>query len=135
MHKQTDGKITALYCRVAVKTTTGVNLDNQMQKLLCHALKHSLNSFMLYADNGASGNTTERPAMNLLKQDIEAGRVGRILITDYPRLCRDIFALNEFIGWATAQGVQIVCLNHGMAEGEPDCLTGLRIFLQGGVSA
>jgi DNA invertase Pin-like site-specific DNA recombinase len=135
MHKQTDGKTTALYCRVAVKTTAGENLDNQMQELLCHAREQGLDSFVFYVDNGASGSTFKRPAMNLLKQDIEAGRVGLVLVTEISRLGRSVVSLSGFVKWARAHGTQIDCTSHGMTESGTDCFAGSLTLIQGGVEA
>lgn len=65
MNKQPE-MVTALYYRAARKNDTDLNLDNQMYQLLRYAQQHEIGSFVLYADNGASGLTLARPALMTL---------------------------------------------------------------------
>jgi site-specific DNA recombinase len=137
MQKQTDNRITAFYYRSAAKNTDNLHLDNQMQLLLCCAKERGLDRFMLYADNGASGVTCDRPALNALKADIRAGRVGEIIIADSARLGRDFIALNGLIEWLQSYGVEIVSLKDG-GRVEPFCadMAALcRSLLKGGERA
>jgi DNA invertase Pin-like site-specific DNA recombinase len=112
MNQQTD-KTTALYYRVANSRTDGVYLDNQMQKLLCYAKEQGFGSFALYADIGKSGITLDRPALNALKSDIRAGRVGEIVVKDVSRIARSFIPFMEFAEWIKSCGVEMVSLNDG----------------------
>ena len=133
MNKQT-GRTAALYYRVANKQTLDLYLDNQMQTLLCYANKQELDSFTLYADVGKSGLTLDRPAFNALKADIEAGRIGELIIYSFSRLARDVILVVEFIEWAQARGVEIISVTDGELTAAPysDISALYLSFLKGG---
>jgi len=116
MQRQTE-KATALYYRAAQKNTDSLNLDNQMQKLLCYASKQELDGFTLYADVGKSGITLDRPALNALKADIEAGRIGKLIVFNISRIARTYILFGEFIEWAQARGVEIISVTDGVLTG------------------
>jgi DNA invertase Pin-like site-specific DNA recombinase len=109
MNQQTD-KTTALYYRVANSRTDGVYLDNQMQTLLCYAKEQGLDNFALYADIGKNGVTLDRPAFNALKSDIEAGRVGKVVVRDIARIARNSILVWDFIVWARERGAEIASI-------------------------
>jgi len=133
LNKQT-GRTAALYYRVANKQTLDLYLDNQMQTLLCYANKQELDSFTLYADVGKSGLTLDRPAFNALKADIEAGRIGELIIYSFSRLARDVILVVEFIEWAQARGVEIISVTDGELTAAPysDISALYLSFLKGG---
>ena len=133
MQKQTD-KTTAIYYRVAHKQQDSAYLDNQMQTLLCYAQEQELDSFTLYADVNQSGTTLDRPAFNALAADIEAGRVGRVVIRDVARIARDFILVEKFIEQAQARGVEIISITDGTLTEPPlaDILMVCRSFLKGG---
>jgi site-specific DNA recombinase len=135
MHKyeQTDDRTTALYCRTAARTGAGADLDNQMRRLLCHAKAQGLDSFILYADTGTSGNTFDRPALDALRQDIRAGRIGKVLATDISRLGRDIRLTAKLINRTKAQGISVVCLDQDTAADALDVPTQHHASTRGGV--
>lgn len=57
MNKQPE-MVTALYYRAARKNDdTNLYLDNQMYQLLHYAQQHSIDSYILYADDGFRGQT------------------------------------------------------------------------------
>jgi DNA invertase Pin-like site-specific DNA recombinase len=111
---QTENKITALYYRTAPRAMHPAYIDNQMQKLLCYAQEHLSKSFVLYADNGVSGNTFDRPALNALKADVAAGRVGEIILNDLARLGRSFAAANGLIAWMQSCGVKVTSLSEDL---------------------
>jgi DNA invertase Pin-like site-specific DNA recombinase len=120
MQKQSD-KITALYYRSARKNTDTLNLDNQMQKLLCCAKARELSCFMLYADNGANGLALDRPAFNAMREDIGTGRISNIVVADVGRIGRGIMPVlqfDEWIGIAPHRIGVIDISNGGRAETE-----------------
>jgi DNA invertase Pin-like site-specific DNA recombinase len=107
MQKQSE-KAVALYCRTATKRTDSLNLGNQIKLLLCYAKERGLDTFMLYADSGASGITLDRPALGALKADIEAGRVSEVAVTNVSRIARNFTLYAQFEEWAKSYGVGIV---------------------------
>jgi DNA invertase Pin-like site-specific DNA recombinase len=133
MQNKTD-KIAALYYRAANKQQDSAYLDNQMQKLLCYATEQGLDGFALYADIGKSGLTLDRPAFNALKADIEAGRIGKVVIKDVARVARDFILADKFFEWAQARGVEIISIMDGVLTAPPyaDISALYRSFLKGG---
>lgn len=125
-----SGKTTALYYRVASKDTDTLYLDNQMHTLLCYANEQGLNSFMLYADIGVSGLTLNRPALNALKLDIEAGRVGKVAILNISRLARNHILVGNFIEWARKYGAEVISATDDLPDS--DMCAVIRALLKGG---
>jgi len=117
--QQQLGKTAALYYRVANNQPGGLFLDNQMTTLLCYATEQRLDSFTLYADVNKSGATLDRPAFNTLITDIEAGRVGKMVIKDVARIARDFILADKFIEWAQARGVEIISIADGTLTAPP----------------
>jgi len=128
------GKITALYYRVAHKQTLGLYLDNQMQTLLCYANEQGLDKFALYADIGQNGLTLDRPALNTLNADIEAGHIEKLVIQDVSRLARGFILAETFIEWAQAQDVEIISIMDGELTSSlyADVIAQYRSLLKGG---
>jgi len=120
MLKAQTGATAALYYRVAHKQELDLYLDNQMQTLLCYANKQGLDSFTVYADNGQSGLTLDRPAFNALKADIEAGRIGKVIIRDFSRIARDYMLAESFIEWAQKRDVEIISVQDGVLTASPN---------------
>ena len=123
---------TALYYRTAQKNLDIVYLDNQMQQLLCYAKQQELGDYVLYADNGFSGITFDRPALALLKADVEAGRIQKIIITNLSRLGRGYVATMQFLQWITGKGATVVSLSDDV-DAEMFNHNALLAYLKGGV--
>jgi DNA invertase Pin-like site-specific DNA recombinase len=132
MRKQ-SGKSAALYFRTATKQGLGQHLDNQMHRLLCYAKDRALDSFILYADCGASGITLDRPALSALKRDIKAGRIGEVIVTDISRIGRVIVPVRSFIRWAQSRGVQFTSIAEG--TGFDTIIDVIASFSEGGECA
>ena len=103
--KQSD-KLTAYYFRAAHKTDT-LYLDNQMQKLLYHASQNGIAAFALYVDNGYNGLNFERPAFSLMQQDMNNGRLERIVVTSLDRISRNSLDVIAFADCAAGRGVSL----------------------------
>ncbi|MBP3966115.1 recombinase family protein [Paenibacillus lignilyticus] len=95
---------TAVYARVStgMQAMEGTSLDGQVE--LCIKKANELNvaaaTIKVYKEEGVSGEDIDRPAMNLLRQDIGAGLISQIIITHPDRLSRDLtdklFICREF---------------------------------------
>ena len=132
-----SGKTAALYYRVARKQTDGLLFDNQIELLLCYANKQGLDSFILYADVGKNGNTLDRPALNRLKEDIEAGRIGKLIVFNTSRIARNYILCGEFIEWAQMWDVEIISMTDGTLTEPPNAEMAnlFRSLLRGGERA
>lgn len=86
--KQQPNKMTAYYYRAA-HINTDLHLDNQMYRLLHHTTTNGVTACALYVDNGFSGLSLDRPALNELQMAMAQGRIGKIVVTDISRISRD----------------------------------------------
>ena len=107
--KQSD-KLTAYYFRAVHKTDT-LYLDNQMQKLLYHASQNGIAAFALYVDNGYNGLNFNRPAFSLMQQDMNNGRLERIVVTSLDRISRNSLDVIAFADCAAGRGVSLEAIN------------------------
>ncbi|MCL2034227.1 MAG: recombinase family protein [Oscillospiraceae bacterium] len=85
-------KITALYSRLSRDdelSGESNSITNQKMMLENYANAHGFSSIAHYIDDGYSGTNFQRPDWNRLLADIEAGKVGAIIVKDMSRVGRD----------------------------------------------
>ena len=114
------GKV-AVYCRVAREDDTAI--ENQKQTLTAYANERGLGAVKLYIDNGASGNSFDRPAMSRLIADIETGTVGTVVVKNFSRLSRNAIEIGRFIeNTLPKYGVRLIAIsdNYDSANREND---------------
>lgn len=90
--KQADGKITALYERLSRDDELlgdSNSIINQKKYLEDYAAQHGYLNCAHYSDDGYSGKDFERPDWKRMVADIEAGKVGCVLVKDMSRVGRD----------------------------------------------
>ena len=87
----------ALYARVS---TTDQSTDSQLLDLRRYVRERGWDSFKEYCDNGISGTTDSRPALNELMNDARKRRFDVVLVWRFDRFARStrhlINALEEF---------------------------------------
>ena len=93
---KTANKITALYCRTAQSSDTGI--EGQKQLLLQYARDHGLgpDELAVYIDDGFSGLTFQRPAFQRVLAGVQSGEIGEVVAKDvcrYGRNCEELYAL------------------------------------------
>jgi DNA invertase Pin-like site-specific DNA recombinase len=102
---------TAVYCRTA--SANAYAIENQARLLTKYAAEHGLVAPEIYADDGASGLTLKRPALSRLLADIEAGKIGTVLIKNYDRLSRnlaDVYLLTD--GVFSEYGIRLIAADN-----------------------
>lgn len=104
--KQQPDKMTAYYYRAA-HINTDLNLDNQMYRLLHHTMTNGVTAYTLYVDNGFSGLSLDRPALNEMLSAMAQGRIGKIVVTDISRISRDSFCSMMFSANAAKYDIRI----------------------------
>lgn len=90
--QQTNGKITALYCRLSRDDEyAGDSTSIQTQKSMLEKFAHdnALYNIAYYVDDGYSGTTFDRPDFQRLLGDIEQGKISTVITKDLSRLGRD----------------------------------------------
>jgi len=91
LKRQTKTK-TALYCRLSRDDgddKESNSIVNQREMLKRYAKEHGFQVYDEYIDDGFSGTTFNRPALNRMFEDIEAGKINVILVKDMSRLGRN----------------------------------------------
>jgi len=87
----------ALYARVS---TTDQSTESQLLDLRRYVSERGWHSFKEYCDNGISGTTDSRPALNELMNDARKRRFDVVLVWRFDRFARStkhlILALEEF---------------------------------------
>jgi len=87
----------ALYARVS---TTDQSTDSQLLDLRRYVSERGWHTFSEYTDNGVSGTTDNRPALNQLMDDAKKRRFDVVLVWRFDRFARStkhlILALEEF---------------------------------------
>ncbi len=97
--KQADQRITALYERLSRDDDLAGesnSISNQKSLLLGYAEQHGFSNCVHYTDDGWSGGNFDRPAWKRLVDDIEADKVGTVLVKDMSRIGRDYLQTGYF---------------------------------------
>ena len=97
--KQAEQRITALYERLS-RDDELVGESNSIVKqtayLEGYAAQHGFLNCAHYTDDGWSGGNFDRPSWKQLVADVEAGKVGTVLVKDMSRIGRDYLQTGYF---------------------------------------
>ena len=107
--KNTNEKITALYCRLSVddikdkdkdkekdKDSESNSITNQKQILSDYAKKHGYKNTMFFVDDGISGTTFDRPDFQRMERMIETGEIGTVIVKDLSRFGREHILFDHY---------------------------------------
>ena len=93
MKRQSNNdKITALYCRLSQddgREGESNSITNQKAILEKYAKEHFLTPWKFYVDDGFSGTNFERPDFLRMKEDMDNGIIGTVVVKDLSRFGRD----------------------------------------------
>ena len=98
--KQTNQKITALYCRISLDDggdNESMSISNQKLLPKDHAEKLGMFQYEYYVDDGYTGRNFNRPSFRRMIADIEAGKVGCVITKDLSRLGRNYIEAGTYI--------------------------------------
>ena len=101
-----------LYCRSAIADENAI--DIQKKKLISFAKSEGYGECEFYCDNGESGSTLDRPAMNKINSDIREGLIKIVVAVDVARICRNTVMFYEWIDFLKKYGVRFVSVNDGI---------------------
>ena len=120
-----NGLITALYCRLSqedLQAGESNSITNQKIILQKHADMLGLHNCKFYVDDGFSGTNNTRPAYVQMKKDMEAGKIGTIIVKDQSRLGRDHLETDAMMELVFPQyDVRFIAVNDGV-----DTINGLN---------
>ena len=94
------------YVRVSteMQVSSGHGLEAQRAKVAAWCALHDAELVAVYADEGLSGSSLDRPALSSALAELEAGRADALLVCKLDRLTRSTRDLGELLDRATAGG-------------------------------
>ena len=134
MLRQTTPKITALYPRLSHEDELqgeSNSISNQKRILETYAKQNGFSNLRWYTDDGYSGANFQRPGFQAMLADIEAGKVGTVIVKDMSRLGRNYLQVGMYTEMIFPQkGVRFIAINDGVdsAQGENDFAPLRNIF-------
>ena len=127
MLRQTNQQpITALYPRLSHEDELqgeSNSISNQKRILETYAKQNGFSNLRWYTDDGYSGANFQRPGFQAMLADIEAGKVGTVIVKDMSRLGRNYLQVGMYTEMIFPQkGVRFIAINDGVdsAQGDND---------------
>lgn len=108
-------KIAALYARVSTtKQQLNENIASQIAALKDYAARHDyqISPQEIYQDDGYSGATLDRPALDRLRDAVAQGRVEAVIILSPDRLARQFAYQYIVVEEFERAGCEVVFINH-----------------------
>ena len=100
MSKQSDNKITALYCRLSrddEQEGLSGSIKNQKSILQKYADDNHFPNPRFFVDDGWSGVTFARPAFTEIMELAEKGMIGTLIVKDHSRLGRNRLIVGQLL--------------------------------------
>ena len=134
LRQTTQQLITALYPRLSHEDELqgeSNSISNQKRILETYAKQNGFSNLRWYTDDGYSGANFQRPGFQAMLADIEAGKVGTVIVKDMSRLGRNYLQVGMYTERIFPQkGVRFIAINDGVdsAQGENDFAPLRNIF-------
>ena len=134
LRQTTQQLITALYPRLSHEDELqgeSNSISNQKRILETYAKQNGFSNLRWYTDDGYSGANFQRPGFQAMLADIEAGKVGTVIVKDMSRLGRNYLQVGMYTEMIFPQkGVRVIAINDGVdsAQGENDFAPLRNIF-------
>ena len=134
LRQTTQQLITALYPRLSHEDELqgeSNSISNQKRILETYAKQNGFSNLRWYPDDGYSGANFQRPGFQAMIADIEAGKVGTVIVKDMSRLGRNYLQVGMYTEMIFPQkGVRFIAINDGVdsAQGENDFAPLRNIF-------
>ncbi len=104
----------AIYTRQSVERADSISVEQQAQLCRDALPAGEAQDCKVYTDKGFSGKNIDRPALQHLLADVEAGQIGKILVYRLDRISRSV---HDFTGLCTrlsARGVHFQSVTEGI---------------------
>ena len=134
LRQTTQQLITALYPRLSHEDELqgeSNSISNQKRILETYAKQNGFSNLRWYTDDGYSGANFQRPGFQAMLADIEAGKVGTVIVKDMSRLGRNYLQVGMYTEMIFPQkGVRFIAINDGVdsAQGDNDFASLRNIF-------
>ncbi len=116
----------AVYARVSSSSRDDTPLSSiEAQIESCKAYIHAQKGMgweliePVYADDGYSGGSMERPALQRLFQDMEDGKIDAVVIQRLDRICRSVRDISDLIPLFTIPSIALVSVNQSLDTESP----------------
>ena len=133
LRQATQNLITALYPRLSHEDELqgeSNSISNQKRILEAFAKQNGFTNLRWYTDDGYSGANFQRPGFQAMLADIEAGKVGTVIVKDMSRLGRNYLQVGFYTEMLFPQkGVRFIAVNDNVdsaSEGMDNDFTPLR---------
>ena len=131
LRQTTQQLITALYPRLSHEDELqgeSNSISNQKRILETYAKQNGFTNLRWYTDDGYSGANFQRPGFQAMLADIEAGKVGTVIVKDMSRLGRNYLQVGMYTEMLrlTAHGVDV-----GQRIRRGDLAEGIRVVRDG----
>ena len=126
LRQTTQNPITALYPRLSHEDELqgeSNSISNQKRILETYAKQNGFTNLCWYTDDGYSGANFQRPGFQSMLADIEAGKVGTVIVKDMSRLGRNYLQVGMYTEeFFPLHDVRLVAVSDGVDsdEGEDD---------------
>ena len=121
--KSTDTRITALYERLSRDDESlgeSNSILNQKRYLEDYANANGFRNIRHYTDDGYSGTNFDRPGFNRLIQDVDAGRIGTVIVKDLSRFGRNYLQVGIYTEMKFPEkDVRFIAINNGVDSLQP----------------
>ena len=118
-----DNRITALYERLSRDDEMqgeSNSITNQKKYLEDYAVQHGFGNIQHFSDDGYSGTNFNRPAFNSLLTEIEADRVGTVIVKDMSRFGRNYLQVGFYTEMMfPKKNVRFIAVNNGVDSANP----------------
>ena len=115
LRQTTQQLITALYPRLSHEDELqgeSNSISNQKRILETYAKQNGFSNLRWYTDDGYSGANFQRPGFQAMLADIEAGKVGTVIVKDMSRLGRNYLQVGFYTEMLFPQkGVRFIAVN------------------------
>lgn len=109
-------RIDAIYTRQSVDRIDSISVESQVE--FCKREVVASN-YVVYTDKGYSGKNVERPAFQDLMKDIEAGKIGRVIVYRLDRISRSVLDFANVIDVFQKHKVEFVSTMEKFDTGTP----------------
>ena len=124
LRQATQNLITALYPRLSHEDELqgeSNSISNQKRILEAYAKQNGFTNLRWYTDDGYSGANFQRPGFQAMLADIEAGKVGTVIVKDMSRLGRNYLQVGMYTEMIFPQkGVRFIAINDGVDSAQGD---------------
>ena len=114
LRQATQNLITALYPRLSHEDELqgeSNSISNQKRILETYAKQNGFTNLRWYTDDGFSGANFQRPGFQAMLADIEAGKVGTVIVKDMSRLGRNYLQVGFYTEMLFPQKVCVLSLS------------------------